>query len=95
MFLQQYALGLRYFNVLNGIYVTPSLFTDTELRSLRMPCMLMIGDHDVINTQEAIEKARMLIPDIVTEMVKEAGHILTVDRAEYVNRRIIEYLSTD
>jgi len=38
------------------MHVPPSLFPDNELRFLDLPCMLMIGDDDVINRQEAIEK---------------------------------------
>ena len=91
-FLHQYALGLRYFNVLNGIYVPPTLFSDAELIRLKKPCLLMIGDKDVINTQKAVARARSLIQDIETEIVQGAGHILTIDRPEYVTKRIIDYL---
>lgn len=93
LFLQQYALGLRYFNLLNGIHVPPTLFSDDELRALQTPCMLMIGDHDVINTQMAVARAKSLVSDIETETVKEAGHILTMDQPGHVHGRIIDFLT--
>jgi pimeloyl-ACP methyl ester carboxylesterase len=93
LFLKQYALGLQHFNLANGIYLPPSLFSDEDLRRLKTRTLLMIGDHDVVNTRESIEKAMRLIPGIETEIVPAAGHILTMDRAEYVNGRIIEFLA--
>lgn len=94
LFLEHYALGLRSFNLANGIYLPPAVFSDDELRTLRTPASLMIGEYDVVNTHKAIERAEALVPRIAAEVVAGAGHILSIDRAEYVNTRITDYLSS-
>jgi len=94
LFLEQYALGLRSFNLANGIYLPPAVFSDDELRTLRTPALLMIGEFDIVNTHKAIDRAEALVPRIQSETVAGAGHILSMDRAEFVNARIAEYLST-
>lgn len=68
------------------------VFTDEELRSIRTPTLVMIGDREVIYDPEAVaERARRLIPGARVEIVPGAGHALFYDRPDVVNRRIIEF----
>ena len=94
LFLKQYGLALRHFRIANGIQVPPTLFSDQELHSLSVPILLMIGDHDIVNNQASLQKARRLMPNITAELVTQAGHLVSMDQPEYVNNRIIEFLST-
>ncbi len=93
-FTDQHLKAVKYFNLKAGIGVTPALFTDDELKSLDLPVLLLIGDHDVINDGKSIERARRLIPDITAEIIPDAGHALTMDRPELVDKRIMEFLET-
>jgi pimeloyl-ACP methyl ester carboxylesterase len=93
-FADQHLKAVRYFSMKAGIGVIPALFTDDELKSLDLPVLVLIGDHDVVNDGKSIERARRLIPDITAEIIPDAGHTLTMDRPELVDKRIMEFLET-
>jgi len=93
LFLEQYKCGLRHFNLRYGFSLPPTLFTDDELRSVRAPTLLLIGDHDVVNTPAAVERARNMMSQVDAGIVENAGHILTMDQAGSVNERIVRFLA--
>ena len=48
----------------------PTVFSDDELRAMRVPTLLLIGDHEVIyDPATALARARRLIPDFEGELV--------------------------
>jgi pimeloyl-ACP methyl ester carboxylesterase len=68
------------------------MFSDSELRGIRVPTLVMIGDREVIyNPHKVAAKAKRLIPDVSVEIVPGAGHALFYDRPDIVNRRVIEF----
>jgi pimeloyl-ACP methyl ester carboxylesterase len=67
-------------------------FSDKELGSIHIPVLLLIGDHDIFNNQKCIDKARTLIPHIEAGVIQNAGHFLSMDQAEVVNKRVMEFL---
>jgi pimeloyl-ACP methyl ester carboxylesterase len=74
--------------------VFPRVFTDEELRKLKVPVLLMYGEKEVIyNYTKAIRRAESLIETIQTVIIPEANHFTAVSRPEEVNRRILEFLS--
>ncbi|PKP30732.1 MAG: alpha/beta hydrolase [Bacteroidetes bacterium HGW-Bacteroidetes-16] len=73
------------------LQMTP--YSDNELKSLTMPVLLLIGDNDIINNEKSIEKAKELLPHSETGMIKNAGHFLSIDQSEVVNKRILQFLS--
>ena len=73
------------------LQMTP--YSDNELKSLTMPVLLLIGDNDIINNEKSIEKAKELLPHSETGVIKNAGHFLSVDQSEVVNKRILLFLS--
>lgn len=91
-FVEQYLLALRNFNILKGVGVPLAVFSDAELRQLSIPVLVMIGDADVINGEASIARAKLAIPGADTEIVPDAGHILTMDRPDVVNSRTIDFL---
>lgn len=71
----------------------PPVHTNDELRQLRMPTLLLLGDQEVIyNYKAALKRAQTLIPGIETCIVPGAGHALNFDQPELVNARILEFL---
>jgi len=68
-------------------------FSKNQLKSLKMPILLLIGDHDIINKDKSIEQAKKLIPHVETEKIKNAGHFLSFDQPEIVNKRVIDFLN--
>jgi len=72
--------------------VFPTEFTDDELRQIRTPALLLMGEKEVIlSAPKAIDRAKRLMPDVHAEMIPEAGHMLSMDQPEMVNERILKY----
>jgi pimeloyl-ACP methyl ester carboxylesterase len=72
----------------------PRVFTEEELRSIKNPVLLLIGDHDVIyKPEKAIRRATSLVPGLVGEIVPNANHCAQYTAPETVNRRILDFLS--
>jgi pimeloyl-ACP methyl ester carboxylesterase len=62
--------------------VLPTVFSDDELRQINQPVTVLIGDRDVIyrgGPSAALDRARRHIPNVRTQLVPNANHMLTVD----------------
>lgn len=90
LFLDYLVVALKNYKMRKGnIWV----FTDNELRSIKTPTLLLIGDREVLYDARAVaERAGKLMPNIRTEIIPNAGHALFYDRPDIVNMRIIEFL---
>ena len=57
-------LGLKHFRMpLETARIMPAVVSDDELRALRVPTLLLIGDHEVISDPARhLERARRLYP---------------------------------
>lgn len=71
----------------------PTVFTDQELRQIRPPVLLLIGDHEVIYKPEAaMRRATRLVPGLKAEIVPYANHVAEYTAPEAVNAKIFEFL---
>ncbi|OBQ54691.1 alpha/beta hydrolase [Tamlana sp. s12] len=68
-------------------------FSEDELKSISNPVLVLIGDQDVINSEEALEKAKDNLENSTTRVIKDAGHFLSIDQSEIVNKTITEFLN--
>jgi pimeloyl-ACP methyl ester carboxylesterase len=68
-------------------------FSDAELKTLDMPVLLLIGDHDIINKEKSVEQAKELLPHVEAAIIKNAGHFLSMDQSELVNAKILDFLN--
>ena len=68
-------------------------FKDKDLASLKIPVLVLVGDHDVINNVKVLEKAKALLPDCETAVIKNAGHFISIDQSETVNKKIVDFLN--
>ncbi|CEH28770.1 carboxylesterase [Aneurinibacillus migulanus] len=72
----------------------PYVFTDDELKSVKVPILLLLGEHEVIyDPHSALHRASTLVPGIEAKIVKNAGHVLSMEQPEYVNERVLSFLS--
>lgn len=96
---EQFILGLQNWNWAMGYNgysgVMPSVFPDHELRQIKTPILMLIGDQDRLNPPKVIELARRLIPQIKTEIIPNAGHMLSIEQPELVDARLIRFLTKD
>ena len=67
-------------------------FSDDELKSVQNPVLVLIGDKDVINSEESLKRAKEFLPNSKTKMIKDAGHFLTIDQSKIVNDAIVGFL---
>jgi pimeloyl-ACP methyl ester carboxylesterase len=75
--------------------VMPAVYSDDELRSLRMPVLLLIGEDEVIyDAKEAVARARELIPDLQADVVPVCSHDISCSEAAVVDERVLEFLDT-
>lgn len=76
--------------------VIPDVFSDDELQSVQADTLVMCGDQEIIyDSARALERARSLISKVDAELVQDAGHMLNLERPEYVDTRLIGFLQPD
>ena len=87
-------LGLKHFQMpVETVRVLPAVVSDGDLRTMRMPTLLLIGDDEVIsNPARALERARRLIPDFEGELVPGCRHDMCSTKHEFVNARVLAFL---
>lgn len=89
---EQFVLGMKYGKQLfqPGF---PSVFTDEQLGSLKMPVLLLVGEKEVIyDPQAALQRARATIPQIEAEILPGGGHAFPMDQPERTNERLLKFL---
>lgn len=68
-------------------------FSKKELKSLKIPVLVLIGEHDIVNDEKIFLKARQFIPNVETAVIKDSGHFISVDQSENTNKIIVEFLN--
>ncbi len=72
----------------------PTVFGDAELRKIRTPVLLLIGDHEVLyDATRVIERATRLLPDVQAAIVPNANHVAQYTAPVFVNQRILDFLA--
>ena len=88
---EQFFIGIKNFKWSKVIF--PSVFTDAELQRIQVPTLLLIGDREVIyNPLSAMNRAKQFLPKLTTEIVPHAGHFLSAERADFVNKSMLDFL---
>jgi pimeloyl-ACP methyl ester carboxylesterase len=73
--------------------VNPSVLTDKELQSIATPTLFMVGENEKIySPYEVLERLNRVAPQIQTKLIADAGHDLTMVKAEIVNKLIVGFL---
>lgn len=87
-------LGLKHFRMpLETARIGPAVVSDEALRTLPVPTLLLIGDHEVISDPAtALERARRLIPDFRGELVAGTRHEMCVGQHRIVDARVLDFL---
>jgi pimeloyl-ACP methyl ester carboxylesterase len=88
---RQMVLGVKQFRM--GKMVLPTRFNDEELKSLKLPTLLLIGrEESLYDSTAGLRRAVNLIPGIEAELVANASHDLPVGQATAVNNRVVAFL---
>jgi len=67
-------------------------FSNEELRLISNPVLILIGDRDVINGDDSVERAKEYLPSSKAKTIKDAGHFLSIDQSKIVNDAMIDFL---
>lgn len=87
-------LGLKHFRMApETLRVTATVFSDDELRAMRVPTLLLIGDHEVISDPtKALARACRLVPDLEGELVPRCRHDMCFSQRRIVDARVLDFL---
>ncbi len=67
-------------------------FSDDDFKKITIPVLVLIGDHDVINSELSLTRAQKFLSNSKTETLKNAGHFLSIDQSQTVNKLIVDFL---
>ena len=93
--LDLFYLGMKHFRMPpETARIMPGVFSDEELRALRVPMLLLIGDREVIyDPVKAMDRARALIPDFEGELVPGSNHNMCGSHYQIVDGRVLDFLN--
>jgi pimeloyl-ACP methyl ester carboxylesterase len=86
---------LRMITAVEGVmhHGAPTVFTDDELRKIRTPVLLLIGDHEVIyKPEDVFRRATHLVSGLKAEIVPNANHCAEYTAPDVVNEKILNFL---
>jgi pimeloyl-ACP methyl ester carboxylesterase len=75
--------------------LNPNPLTDTELQSIQVPVLVMIGEREKVyarSAQKVILRLNSIAPQLKTLIIPGAGHDIIFIQADLVNRKILEFL---
>jgi len=73
--------------------ITPTVLSDEELQSLNLPILFLVGEHEVIYpAAKAVQRIKTLAPAILTSIIPNASHDLTISQTDIVNGQAIAFL---
>jgi pimeloyl-ACP methyl ester carboxylesterase len=71
----------------------PHVYSREELSLIQTPTLLLLGENEVMyNPQEAKERAVNTVRGIKAEIIKNAGHLLSLEKPGIVTDKVLEFL---
>ena len=71
----------------------PNIFSDGELKNITAPTLLLVGEKEVIyDPKKVLDRAGRTIPNITTALVPDGTHVMSWEKKEMINTRMIAYL---
>lgn len=91
IYTNQFYLANKYAKT-NSSFLQMQPFSDAELKSIDIPVLVLIGDHDVINSADTLEKAKETLKGYSGQVIAKSGHFLPIDQATLVNEKMVAFL---
>jgi pimeloyl-ACP methyl ester carboxylesterase len=87
-------LGLKHFRIpQETLRVLPTVLSDEELQAMRVPVLLLIGEHEVMyDPARALARARRLIPNLEGDLVPRSRHDMCFSQRRIVDARVRDFL---
>ena len=81
--------------ILDGVIsrqARPKTFTDKQLKSLKMPVLLLLGTHDgLVGNPKHARKRVANLPNFQTSELN-TGHLISVEKPKQFNRMVLQFL---
>jgi pimeloyl-ACP methyl ester carboxylesterase len=88
----QVALGAQHFRYQRPP-VFPTVLSDEDLRRIDAPTLLLLAGQEVVyNPRRALKRARRCLTDLQADVIPNAGHFLSMERADVVDQRVSAFL---
>ncbi|MBF6607698.1 MAG: alpha/beta hydrolase [Flavobacterium sp.] len=68
-------------------------FKKKQLEKLNMPVLVLVGDHDIVNDETMFDKIHDVLPNATTLVVEDAGHFLSIDQRNVVNKIVTDFIN--
>lgn len=89
------ATSLRYYRFQEKA-VFPDAFSDDELRSVAADTLVLLGDKEIIyDPRAALQRAEDLLASVRTELMANTGHLMNIERPEFVNSKLLAFLEAE
>ncbi len=73
--------------------VTPTTMTDDQLRSIRVPSLLLVGENETVGSaSKAMRRVSRVAPQIEAELIPGAGHDLPIAQRMLMTQKVLEFL---
>jgi pimeloyl-ACP methyl ester carboxylesterase len=63
------------------------------MRQLHLPCLCLVGEGDLSTVPADVQYMASLIPDAGYQVIKDSGHVPSVDNPEIFSRLIIDFIN--
>lgn len=74
-------------------FVTPTVLSDEEWRTIQLPILFLVGEKEVIySASKAVMRLRKLLPEVHTVIAPGASHDITYSQSKLVNKEISSFL---
>nr|WP_308296675.1 alpha/beta hydrolase [Streptomyces sp. ISL-44] len=74
---------------------TPLPLTEDELRTIRTPLYVLLGEHSLlVRPERQRERVPRLVPGAAVEIIGDTGHGPQIDHADQVNGRMLRFLDS-
>jgi pimeloyl-ACP methyl ester carboxylesterase len=80
---------------LRPMWRTQPNFTDQEISGIKVPTLVLDGDHDEIIRQEQVKQMAHLIAGARLVLIPESSHFALFQQPEAFNRAVLEFLNED
>ena len=93
--LDLFYLGTKHFRIPpESAFIMPAIFSDEELRALKVPVLLLIGENEVIyDAAKALDRARALLPNFEGDLVPRSNHNMCGSHYPIVDARVLDFLN--
>ena len=76
----------------------PQALPEEDIRKLKTPTLLLIGDHEFIyepGPAQTLKRAEELVENIQTVLVPNCSHMLVFEQSKLVSSHMLKFLSGD